>query len=165
MSQFEDEIIAVLAYLEAAFGNRLSDDQVDAYVRAIGSVNMIRLQAAAEMIVKKNIYFPKVSEILGAMKLVPDRFLSKDLMDDHRRKLKALKDVFYRTREVDRSGCDALYQELRECGYWYKAEYVREVESHFDGTLRREENEQNAKNNGTYKTVDELRKLFPGFVK
>lgn len=165
MSQFEFEIVSVLKFLELAFGNRLSDDQMDAYVRSLGSVNMIRLQAAAEMIVRKNIYFPKVSEILGAMKLIPDRYLSHALMDDHRLKLKALKERFYRSREIDRSGFDALYQELRECGYWYKAEYVRELERRFEETLKREEKEQGAKSNGTYKSADELRKLFPEFVK
>jgi len=165
MSQFEFEIVSVLKFLELAFGNRLSDEQMDAYVRSLGSVNMIRLQAAAEMIVRKNIYFPKVSEILGAIKLIPDRYLSQALMDNHRLKLKALKERFYRSREIDRSGFDALYQELRECGYWYKAEYVRELEGRFEETLRREEKEEGAKSNGTFKSADELRKLFPEFVK
>ena len=138
MLQFEYEIVAVLKFLESAFGKQLSDAEMDTYVRSIGSVNMIRLQAAAELIVRKNIYFPKVSEILGAMKLIPDQFLSRALMDDHRLKLKALKERFYRTREIDRSGFDALYQELRECGYWYKADYVREVEGRFEETLEKE---------------------------
>lgn len=164
MPQFEDEIIAVLAYLESAFGNRLSDEQVDAYVRSLGSVNMIRLQATAEMIVRKNIYFPKVSEILGTIKLIPDQYLSQALMDDHRRKIKGLKDRFYRTREIDRSGFDALYQELRECGYWYKAEYVRELEGRFETQLKGESQKAKGENNnGSYKTSEELIKLYPEF--
>jgi len=165
MPQFDTEIANVIIYLQSAFGTKLGDEQFKVYVRSLGSVNMIRLQAAAERIVRENIYFPKVSEILGAMKLIPDRYLSHALMDDHRLKLKALKERFYRSREIDRSGFDALYQELRECGYWYKAEYVRELERRFEETLKREEKEQGAKSNGTYKSADELRKLFPEFVK
>lgn len=135
MPQFEDEIIAVLAYLESAFGNRLSDEQVDAYVKSLGSINMIKLQAAAERIVRENVYFPKVAEIFKAVDLVPDRITSQGLITEHQRKAKLLKDRFYRTREIDRSGFDALYQELRESGYWAKAEYVRELERRFEKQL------------------------------
>lgn len=145
MPQFEDEIIAVLAYLESAFGNRLSDEQVDAYVKSLGSINMIKLQASAERIVRENVYFPKVAEIMKAVDLIPDRLLFSNLMAEHQGKTKLLKDRFYRTREIDRSGFDALYQELRESGYWAKAEYVRELERRFEETLRREEEEQGAK--------------------
>jgi len=149
MPQFEDEIIAVLAYLESAFGNRLSDEQVDVYVKSLsGRVNMIKLQAAAEKIVRENVYFPKLAEILKAVDLIPDRITSQGLITDHQRKAKLLKDRFYRTREIDRSGFDALYQELRESGYWAKAEYVRELEKRFEETLRREEEEQGAKVEG-----------------
>lgn len=135
MPQFEDEIISVLIYLQNAFGNRLSDEQVDTYVKALGSVNMIKLQAAAEKIVRESLYFPRVAEILKVVNLIPDRNLNQSLMLDHQRKVKLIKDRFYRTHEVDRSALDALYQELRECGYWAKAEYLRELESRWEGQL------------------------------
>lgn len=135
MPQFEDEIINVLAYLEAVFGNRLSDEQIDAYVSALGSVNIIKLQAAAEKIVRESLYFPRVAEILKNVNLIPDRILNQGLMLDHQRKAKLLKDRFYRTREIDHSGFDALYQELREAGYWGKAEYVRGLEKRFEKQL------------------------------
>ena len=128
MPQFEDEIISVLIYLQNAFGNRLSDEQVDTYVKALGSVNMIKLQAAAEKIVRESLYFPRVAEILKVVNLIPDRNLNQSLMLDHQRKVKVIKDRFYRTHEVDRSALDALYQELREAGYCAKAEYLRELE-------------------------------------
>ena len=138
MPQFEDEIISVLIYLQNAFGNRLSDEQGDTYVKALGSVNMIKLQAAAEKIVRESLYFARVAEILKVVNLIPDRNLNQSLMLDHQRKVKVIKDRFYRTREVDRSALDALYQELRECGYWAKAEYLRELERRWGETLKAE---------------------------
>jgi hypothetical protein len=128
MPQFDTEIANVIIYLQSAFGTKLADEQFKVYVRSLGSVNMIKLQAAAEKIVRESLYFPRVAEILKVVNLIPDRNLNQSLMLDHQRKVKVIKDRFYRTRELDHSALDALYQELRECGYWAKAEYLRELE-------------------------------------
>jgi hypothetical protein len=85
-------------------------------------------------------------------------------MLDHQRKIKLLKDKFYRTREVDWSGFDALFQELRESGYWDKAEYLLSVSKRFEEILKREENEKGAKKEVVYKSMEELKKLYPEFV-
>lgn len=165
MPQFEDEIIYVLVYLQNAFGNRLSDEQVDTYVNALGSVNIIKLQAAAEKIVRTSLYFPRVAEILKNVNLIPEQ-IRPGLMLDHQRKAKILKDRFYRTREIDRSGFDALYQELREAGYWAKAEYIRDVERRFEKQLKGESQKAQGENdNGIYKSPEDLRKLYSEFVK
>lgn len=165
MPQFEDEIIYVLVYLQNAFGNRLSDEQVDTYVNALGSVNIIKLQAAAEKIVRTSLYFPRVAEILKNVNLIPEQ-IRPGLMLDHQRKAKILKDRFYRTREIDRIGFDALYQELREAGYWAKAEYIRDVERRFEKQLKGESQKAQGENdNGIYKSPEDLRKLYSEFVK
>lgn len=162
MAQFEAEIIVVIDYLESAFGNKLSDIQMDTYVSALQTTSLVKLRAAAEKIVRENLYFPKIAEILKVVKLIPDRILSENLMKDHQRKAKLLKDRFYRTREIDWSGFDALYQELREAGYWDKAEYLLTVTKRFEEIQKREENEKVAKKD--FKTQEELIKLYPEFV-
>jgi hypothetical protein len=164
MAQFEAEIMVVINYLESAFGNQLSESQMDAYVSAFQRLNIVKLRAAAEKIVKENLYFPKIAELHKAVNLVPDRFLNQGLMLDHQRKIKLLKDKFYRTREIDWSGFDALFQELRESGYWDKAEYLLTVSKRFEEILKREENEKGAKKEVVYKSLEELKKLYPEFV-
>jgi hypothetical protein len=141
MSQFDYEIAKVINFLESAFGSKLGEEQFKVYVKSLGSTNMIKLQAAAEKIVRENVYFPKLSEILKAVQVIPDRALSPGLMLDHQRKVKLLKDRFYRTREIDRSGFDALYRELREAGYWDKAEYVVSLGKRFEEQLKVESQE------------------------
>jgi aldehyde:ferredoxin oxidoreductase len=142
MPQFDYEIAKVVNYLESAFGVKLAEEQFKVYVKSLGHVNIIKLQAAAERIVRENVYFPKVAEIMRAVDLIPDRLLSSNLMTEHQRKAKLLKDRFYRTREIDRSGFDGLYQELREAGYWAKAEFVRELEGRFEGMVDEAEGER-----------------------
>jgi len=164
MAQFEAEIIVVIGYLESAFGNKLSDIQMDTYVNALKITNLVKLRAAAEKIVRENLYFPKIAELLKVVKTIPDQLLSQGLMLDHQRKVKLLKERFYRKREIDQSGFDALYQELREAGYWDKAEYLLTVTKRFEEILKREENEKGAKKEVVYKSLEEWKKLYPEFV-
>ena len=164
MAQFEAEIIVVISYLESAFRNKLSDIQMDTYVSALKITNLVKLRAAAEKIVRENLYFPKISELLNVVKLIPDQILSEGLMMDHQRKAKLLKDRFYRTREINRFGFDSLFQELRETGYWDKAEYLLTLEKRFEEIRKREELEKGVKKEIVYKTQEELLKLYPDFV-
>lgn len=135
MPQFDYEITKVINFLESAFGSKLGEEQFKIYIKTLGSVNIIKLQAAAEKIVRESLYFPRVAEILKNTNLIPNHILNQGLMLDHQRKVKILKEHFYRKREIDQCGFDALYQELRESGYWAKAEYVRELEKRFEKQL------------------------------
>jgi hypothetical protein len=164
MAQFEAEIIVVISYLESAFRNKLSDIQMDTYVSALKITNLVKLRAAAEKIVRENLYFPKISELLNVVKLIPDQIHSEGLMMDHQRKAKVLKDRFYRTREINRFGFDGLFQELREAGYWDKAEYLLTLEKRFEEIQKREELEKGVKKEIVYKTQEEILKLYPDFV-
>lgn len=164
MAMFEVEISQVINYLESAFGNQLSDTQMDAYVSALQRTNLVKLRAAAEKVVKENIYFPKVAELIRSVDSIPDSILSRDLMMNHQRTARRLKDRFYKKREIDWEGFDAFYQELREAGYWDKAEYALTLVKRFEDILKREET-PGGNGKVVYKTPEELRKQYPEFVK
>lgn len=123
------EILEVLKYLQDVFTQKLEPANMQAYVKGLADVNIIKLRAGAEKVAQNNRFFPRLAELRTAadIEILPiEGFIRR------REKLR------YRSFDPAQNLAEEWDKLIMDCwtaGYWELAGYVEKIKSRSKATI------------------------------
>lgn len=130
--EFAGEVQEALEWMMAHYpGQSLNIENTLAFHEALAGVNIVRLRAGMEKLVRESTFPPRPAQILEAA-----FWFQSVRIEPLRDQVYRLRQQFARTGEIPMTEIDALHRQLRRAGYWELADYLRRIQERMEKELR-----------------------------